>query len=199
MKNYDRRKWLRYLLLAPLMPYPAMSLAANEIPNPIQSTDNEGCQPILSHTIRPLMGPDEHPLCDEHAGKVLLMVNTASRCGFTPQFEALEVLHQRYQSQGFEVLGFPSDDFRQELDSEAEVAQFCELNYGVSFPMFQKIHVTSGDAHPIYRDLASASGTYPRWNFNKYLVDRNGRVIAHFEASELPLGQTMISAVEALL
>lgn len=199
MNDYDRRKWLKYLLLAPLAPYSAMSLAADEISDPIQSTDNEGCQPILSHTIRPLMAPDAQPLCEDHAGKVLLMVNTASQCGFTPQFEALEVLHQRYKSQGFEVLGFPSDDFRQELDSEAEVAQFCELNYGVSFPMFQKIHVTSGDPHPIYRDLASASGIYPRWNFNKYLLDRNGRVIAHFDATELPLGQTMISAVEALL
>ena len=199
MKKIDRRLWLKSLLLLPLANCPGVVLAANGSDLPVQSTDNKDCQPILSHRIRPLMGPDEKPLCDGHAGNVLLVVNTASKCGFTPQFEALETLHQRYKARGFEVLGFPSDDFRQELDSEAAVAQFCELNYGVSFPMFQKIHVTAGDAHPLYRDLAAASGTYPRWNFNKYLIDRQGRVIAHYNSSELPLGQTITQAIEALL
>ena len=199
MKKIDRRLWLKSLLLLPLANCPGVVLAANGSDLPVQSTDNTSCQPILSHRIRPLMGPDEKPLCDGHAGNVLLVVNTASKCGFTPQFEALETLHQRYKARGFEVLGFPSDDFRQELDSEAAVAQFCELNYGVSFPMFQKIHVTAGDAHPLYRDLAAASGTYPRWNFNKYLIDRQGRVIAHYNSSELPLGQTITQAIEALL
>ncbi len=199
MKKIDRRLWLKSLLLLPLANCPGVVLAANGSDLPVQSTDNMDCQPILSHRIRPLMGPDEKPLCDGHAGNVLLVVNTASKCGFTPQFEALETLHQRYKARGFEVLGFPSDDFRQELDSEAAVAQFCELNYGVSFPMFQKIHVTAGDAHPLYRDLAAASGTYPRWNFNKYLIDRQGRVIAHYNSSELPLGQTITQAIEALL
>ncbi len=199
MEMIDRRLWLKSLLLLPLANCPGIVLAANGSDLPLQSTDNTGCQPILSHRIRPLMGPDEKPLCAEHAGKVLLVVNTASKCGFTPQFEALETLHQRYKSRGFEVLGFPSDDFRQELDSEEAVAQFCELNYGVSFPMFQKIHVTADNPHPLYRDLATASGTYPRWNFNKYLIDRQGRVIAHYDSSELPLGQKMTQAVEALL
>ena len=199
MKKIDRRLWLKSLLLLPLANCPGFVLAANGSDLPVQSTDNMDCQPILSHRIRPLMGPDEKPLCDGHAGNVLLVVNTASKCGFTPQFEALETLHQRYKARGFEVLGFPSDDFRQELDSEAAVAQFCELNYGVSFPMFQKIHVTAGDAHPLYRDLAAASGTYPHWNFNKYLIDRHGRVIAHYNSSELPLGQTITQAIEALL
>ena len=199
MKKIDRRLWLKSLLLLPLANCPGVVLAANGSDLPVQSTDNMDCQPILSHRIRPLMGPDEKPLCDGHAGNVLLVVNTASKCGFTPQFEALETLHQRYKARGFEVLGFPSDDFRQEFDSEEAVAQFCELNYGVSFPMFQKIHVTAGDAHPLYRDLAAASGTYPRWNFNKYLIDRQGRVIAHYNSSELPLGQTITQAIEALL
>ena len=199
MEMIDRRLWLKGLLLVPLANCPGMILAANGSDLPVQSTDKRHCQPILSHRIRPLMRPDAKRLCDEHAGNVLLVVNTASKCGFTPQFEALETLHQRYKARGFEVLGFPSDDFRQELDSEAAVAQFCELNYGVSFPMFQKIHVTAGNAHPLYRDLATASGTYPRWNFNKYLIDRQGRVIAHYDASELPLGQTMTQAIEGLL
>jgi glutathione peroxidase len=199
MKMIDRRQCLKSLLLIPLASCPGMSLAASDPKLPVQSTDNADCQPILSHSVRPLMSPDTQPLCDEHGDKVLLLVNTASKCGYTPQFEALETLYQRYRERGFEVLGFPSDDFRQELDSEAAVAQFCELNYGVSFPMFQKIHVTARNAHPLYRDLAAASGTYPRWNFNKYLLDRQGRVIAHFDSSELPLGRTMISAVEALL
>ncbi len=105
-------------------------------------------------------------MCDAFAGKVLLLVNTASKCGFTPQFESLETLHRRYGERGFAVLGFPSEDFRQELDSEAAVARFCELNYGVSFPMFQKVHVTAADAHPLYQYLAAATGIYPQWNFN---------------------------------
>ena len=199
MNMIDRRQWLKSLLLLPLAGCPGILLAADDSALPVQSTEYTDCQPILSHRIRPLMGPDERPLCDGHAGNVLLVVNTASKCGFTPQFKALETLHQRYKDRGFEVLGFPSDDFRQELDSEQAVAEFCELNYGVSFPMFQKIHVTAGNPHPFYQDLATASGTYPRWNFNKYLIDRQGRVIAHFDSSEQPLGQTMIQAVEGLL
>lgn len=157
------------------------------------------CAPLLNHSLRPLMGPDSTPLCNDHAGKVLLLVNTASKCGFTPQFKSLEALHQRYGKQGFEVLGFPSDDFRQELASEEAVAEFCELNYGVSFPMFQKIHVRSADAHPLYRDLAAATGSYPGWNFNKYLIDRNGEVVEHYGSSVLPMGEQMIRAIEALL
>lgn len=164
-----------------------------------ETTDNNACNSLLSHRLRPLMSPDLRPLCDLYAGKVLLMVNTASKCGFTPQFEQLEILHQLYLDKGFGVLGFPSDDFRQELGSEEEVAEFCELNYGVSFPMFQKVAVKSSQAHPLFKQLAKESGISPRWNFNKYLIDRNGRVIRHYDSSEQPMGAQMIRDIEALL
>jgi glutathione peroxidase len=202
LKKLNRRRFLQRVLLLPI----AGSLGLSQSPRAIepvkpsvQSTGNNACYPLLSHRLRPLMSPDDRPLCDDYAGKVLLFVNTASKCGFTPQFEALETLHKRYADKGFEVLGFPSDDFRQELSSEEEVADFCELNYGVTFPMFQKIHVISGAAHPLYRDLAAATGEYPRWNFNKYLVDRKGNVIEYYDSSALPLGRRITSAIEALL
>lgn len=173
------------------------TVAAAPTPSKLDSVAN--CPALLSYRLRPLMGPTEQALCESHAGKVLLVVNTASRCGFTPQFAALESLSQRYGQQGFEVLGFPSDDFRQEPGSEAEVAEFCELNYGVTFPMYQKVHVRGGDAHPFYRDLAETTGQSPRWNFNKYLIDRQGTVVQHYDSAVKPLGDQLVNAIEALL
>ncbi|MFK7995866.1 MAG: glutathione peroxidase [Granulosicoccus sp.] len=163
------------------------------------STDNNACNDLLSHELRPLMGPTRRPLCDQYADQVLLIVNTASKCGFTPQFEDLEKLHKRYSKRGFQVLGFPSGDFRQELTSEAEVAEFCELNYGVTFPMFEKIPVSGVKAHPLYQELAKATGVYPQWNFNKYLVDRNGNVVSHYPSGAMPMSRQMINDIEALL
>ena len=163
------------------------------------STTGNGCAPLLAHALRPLTGGEVVPLCERFSNEVLLIVNTASRCGFTPQFEALETLHRRYVERGLRVLGFPSDDFRQELADEADVASFCRLNYGVTFPMFQKVGVRGADAHPLYRDLAAETGSFPAWNFNKYLIDRDGRAIARYESSEQPLGERLVAAVEALL
>ena len=163
------------------------------------STDNNACNSLLSYEFRPLMGPDKHPLCDQFANQVLLVVNTASKCGFTPQFEQLEKLNTKYSDRGFTVLGFPSGDFRQELSTEEEVAQFCELNYGVTFPMFEKIHVTGDQAHPFYRQLAELTGSAPSWNFNKYLIDRNGVPVAHYNSGVLPMGSDMINDIESLL
>lgn len=202
MIRLTRRQWLQMSALAPLgaMLVDSNSAVAQTVNrNPQAPTHNNACKPLLSHRIRPLMAPDERPLCDLFSDNVLLMVNTASKCGFTPQFELLEKLHQRYSEQGFQVLGFPSDDFRQELSTEEEVAEFCELNYGVSFPMFQKIGVTSDQAHPLFQDLAEATGTYPGWNFNKYLVDRNGRVVKHYNSSVQPFSAQLIEDIEALL
>lgn len=157
------------------------------------------CAELLTHALRPLTGSTAVPLCERFPGKVLLFVNTASKCGFTPQFEGLDALHARYRERGFAVLGFPSDDFHQELATEADVAEFCELNYGVSFPMFQKVNVRGDSAHPLYRALASAGAGAPNWNFNKYLVDRQGRVQARYGSSELPLGDRLTGAIESLL
>lgn len=199
LSSNSRRQWLQNAVFAPLAGVLAVSAAAKALAANGQSTVNSDCNPLLSHRLRPLMAPEEQLLCDHYGGKVLLLVNTASKCGYTPQFEALETLHQRYARDGLQVLGFPSDDFRQELSTEQEVAQFCELNYGVSFPMFQKIHVKADNAHPLYQDLAKATGSFPNWNFNKYLVDRAGKPVAHYGSNVLPLGREMVSAIEALL
>lgn len=161
--------------------------------------DNDACNNLLSHALRPLMGSQNTVLCDKYANKVLLIVNTASKCGFTPQFEQLEALNQRYSEKGFQVLGFPSGDFRQELDTEEEVARFCELNYGVTFPMFEKIHVTGDKAHPLFQQLAQTTGSYPNWNFNKYLVNRDGEAIKHYGSGTEPLSNELVDDIEALL
>ncbi len=161
--------------------------------------DNDACNSLLSHAFRPLMGSQHAALCDKYANKVLLIVNTASKCGFTPQFEQLETLNQRYSEKGFQVLGFPSGDFRQELETEEQVAHFCELNYGVTFPMFEKIHVTGDRAHPFYQQLAQATGSYPNWNFNKYLISRNGDAIKYYGSGTEPLSRELVSDIEAIL
>ena len=133
----------------------------------------------------------ERSLAD-YAGQVLLVVNVASRCGFTGQYAGLEALQRAYADRGFSVLGFPCNQFgRQEPGDEAEISQFCETQYGVSFPMFAKIEVNGGDAHPLYRWLKSQKpgvlGTEAiKWNFTKFLVDRNGQVIGRHAPTDTP-------------
>jgi glutathione peroxidase len=138
-------------------------------------------------------------------GKVLLIVNVASRCGFTYQYEGLQALYERYGDRGLVVLGFPSNDFYgQEPGTNAEIKDFCSMNFGVSFPMFSKITVRGKGLHPLYDHLTSTA-TNPRfagaitWNFNKFLIGRDGMVIARFDSREEPLSAEMISAVEAAL
>ncbi|HSX59854.1 MAG TPA: glutathione peroxidase, partial [Tahibacter sp.] len=128
------------------------------------------CSDLLASDYRPLAGKEKVSLCEKYDGKVLLIVNTASKCGFTPQYEGLEQLHAKYAERGFAVLGFPSNDFKQqEPGSEKEIQEFCTLTYGVKFPMFEKVHVTKEEATPLYARLAAASGgRYPSWNFYKY-------------------------------
>ena len=157
------------------------------------------CTPLLDHALRPLGGGEAKPLCETFSGRVLLIVNTASECGFTGQLADLERLHRRYAARGLRVLGFPSDDFHQELEDEKEIAEFCLVNYGVSFPMFQKVAVSGADAHPLFRELAARTDGYPRWNFNKYLVDRSGRTLGRYDATEAPLGATLVGDIEAAL
>jgi glutathione peroxidase len=176
-----------------------LSYAGNGNVATTNSTGNNACKSLLSHRIRPLMQPEPRLLCDHFSSQVLLIVNTASKCGFTPQFADLEKLHNRFSEQGFQVLGFPSADFRQELNAEEKIAEFCELNYGVSFPMFEKISVTGNSAHPLYQQLAQATGTYPRWNFNKYLVNRQADVISHYDSGVQPLDSRLVGAIENLL
>ena len=155
---------------------------------------------LLDRSYRPLAGKAPVNLQQAHGGKVLLVVNTASKCGFTPQFEALEALHAKYKGKGFAVLGFPSGDFmNQEYADEKQIQKFCTLTYGVKFPMFEKVHVKGEDATPLYRDLAKATGEAPSWNFHKYLVGRDGKVLASFGTRTKPDDKVVIEAIERAL
>lgn len=138
----------------------------------------------------------------DYRGKVLLIVNTASQCGFTPQYEGLEKLYQAYRDQGFEVLAFPCNQFRgQEPGSDAEIAQFCQVNYGASFPIFAKIKVNGHDAHPLYKYMKSKKGLWPfqfiKWNFTKFLIDRQGCVVKRFSPTTKP--EEISANIEKLL
>ena len=134
---------------------------------------------------------------DDWAGQVRLVVNVASKCGLTPQYEGLEALQQELSARGFSVLGFPSNDFKgQEPGTEAQIQEFCTLTYGVKFPMFQKVHVIGPETTPLYRDLIRATGVAPGWNFHKYLVSRDGRVVAQFPSKVRPDDPAMRAAIE---
>jgi glutathione peroxidase len=140
---------------------------------------------------------------DRYRGQVLLVVNTASRCGNTPQYEGLETLYERYRDQGFTILGFPSNDFAgQEPGSDAQIADFCRANYGVEFPMFSKVKVKGPDAHPVYRYLTSLPepiGGPVQWNFQKYLVDREGVVVVRYAPGVKPEAADLVAEIERLL
>ncbi|MGY8562623.1 glutathione peroxidase [Paracidovorax citrulli] len=152
---------------------------------------------LLDLNYRPLAGKTEVNLEKQYGGKVLLVVNTASKCGFTPQYEALEGLQTRYAARGFSVLGFPSNDFKgQEPGSEKEIQEFCTLTYGVKFPMFQKVQVTGTGATPLYQRLTAATGVAPGWNFHKYLLSRDGRVVAQFPSKIKPDDPALVAAIE---
>ena len=161
-----------------------------------------GTRPLTVHDFH-VRGMDGHdvPLLG-YAGKVLLMVNTASRCGFTPQYEGLETLAQRYRERGFEVLAFPADDFlHQEPGTDAEIREFCSGRFGITFPLFSKLHVKGGEMHPLFEHLTrdSAHPGAVRWNFAKFLVDRHGRVIARFDPRTSPTHESVTRAIEAAL
>ena len=158
------------------------------------------CPELLQDRYRPLAGEQPVRLCDRFAGQVLLVVNTASKCGFTPQYEGLEALHDRFGARGFAVVGFPSNDFKgQEPGSEEEIREFCTLTYGVEFPMFEKVQVTGDQATPLYRRLKQATGESPGWNFHKYLVDREGRAVASFGSRTTPDDPALVARIEELL
>lgn len=155
---------------------------------------------LLDRSYRPLTGKQPVDLAANYGGDVLLIVNTASKCGLAPQFEGLEALHSRYKAQGFAVLGFPSADFRgQEFEDEQKIQEFCTLTYGVKFPMFERVHVVGEAATPLYRDLLAATGEAPEWNFHKYLVGRDGKVVASFASRTLPEDPAIVAAIERAL
>ena len=155
---------------------------------------------LLDHDFRRLASDDVVNLADQFEGQVVLVVNTASKCGNTPQYEGLENLYAEYQDQGLVVLGFPSNDFfGQEPGTEAEIQEFCRLTYSIQFPMFEKTSVTEGDAHPFFEALADAAGTYPTWNFHKYLIGRDGEVIAEFSPRTQPYDEALIESINTAL
>ncbi len=158
------------------------------------------CSPLLDHEVKKLLTGESVNLCEAYSGKVVLVVNTASKCAFTPQYEQLETLYDRYKDRGFVVLGFPSNDFgNQEPGSEKKIQNFCRMTYGVQFPMFAKTHAAKANADPLYRALGEAAGRYPSWNFHKYLLNREGQLVRDFTSSIPPDSKKMVTAIEALL
>jgi len=157
-------------------------------------------KPLLDVVVRTLNGKQQVNLAQAYHGKVILIVNTASKCGFTPQYDGLEQLYADYKDRGLVVLGFPSNDFaNQEPGTEQEIQEFCRLTYGVKFPMFGKTRVRKANADPLYRRLGEAAGKYPSWNFHKYLIDRQGRLVASYSSFTKPLSKKLVRRIESLL
>jgi glutathione peroxidase len=158
------------------------------------------CPDTLDFNFRALGEEREVNLCEAYRGKVVLVVNTASRCGYTYQYDGLEKLYANYRDRGLVVLGFPSNDFGgQEPGSEAQIKDFCRSTYGVEFPMFEKTGAAAGRAHPFFDRLAADGGGHPRWNFHKYLLDRDGSVVASWRSSVKPLDASLVGEIEARL
>ncbi|MCC5826569.1 glutathione peroxidase [Alkalimonas sp.] len=157
------------------------------------------CGAVLGHSMQQLNTRETVDLCEQFKGKTLLVVNTASKCGFTPQFEALQQLHDSYSDKGLVVLGFPSNDFRQEHSDEARTAEVCYLDYGVQFPMFTTTSVRGSSANPVFRALIDKSGKQPSWNFNKYLVSADEQTVLHFGSRTSPTDASFIAELEKLL
>ena len=156
------------------------------------------CPPILDHKFANLM--DEPVSLCQFRGRVVLIVNTASECGYTPQYDGLEKLYRGYREKGFVVLGFPANDFGgQEPGSNQQIAQFCQVNYGITFPVFAKTAVVGSNANSLYRQLAMRTGQPPRWNFHKYLIDKSGQQITAFESAVGPDDRRLIAQIEKLL
>lgn len=155
---------------------------------------------LLDVEVRTLNGKDSLNLAEAYEGKVVLIVNTASKCAFTSQYEGLEELYATYKDRGFVVLGFPSNDFaNQEPGTEAEIKEFCRLTYGVQFPMFAKTNVRKKYADPLFTKLGEAAGEYPKWNFHKYLLDRDGKLVASFSSFTGPKSGRLVKKIESLL
>lgn len=157
------------------------------------------CLPLWNKTLPRLQDDAPQNLC-QFSGRVALVVNTASFCGFTSQYEGLERLYARFQNQGLVVLGFPSNDFgQQEPGNRQQIADFCFNTYGVKFPTFAKSSVTGTASNPLFKELAQRSGQSPRWNFHKYLVDRQGNVLAIFSSDTPPEDPRVLAGIQRAL
>ncbi len=192
--------------VGPLVVAAAAPIAPLTAPAPVPRGDASGaadmpadCPALLRHRFNRLQTGESQSLC-QFQGKVLLVVNTASYCGYTGQYEGLEALYRKYKGRGLVVVGFPSNDFGgQEPGTNQEIAQFCRLTYGVQFPMFEKSSVTKVSENPLFATLAAATGVAPQWNFYKYLVDRNGQPVKGYASRTTPDDREFVQAIERLL
>jgi glutathione peroxidase len=188
---------LALMLLTALAATP--TLAAGSAATPATVASEAGCPSLLDKTFPRLQDEKPQSLC-QYSGQVILVVNTASFCGFTKQYKGLEALHAKYKDRGFVVLGFPSGDFgNQEHKTGQEIAAFCANTYGVKFPMFAKSHVRGDEANALFTDLIKASGTTPKWNFYKYLVGRNGLVVDSYSSMTTPEDGDLVAEIEKQL
>ena len=178
---------IRLLMLSLLLSLPLSGHAA------------EACPPLLDHTFPRLQDGKPQSLCQSQ-GQVILVVNTASYCGFTRQYDGLEKLYARLRDKGLVVVGFPTNDFgEQEPGSNQEIADFCRLTYGVEFPMFAKTTVKGPESNPFIRELVRISGTTPKWNFYKYLIDRSGREVTAYSSFTAPDDRKLLERIDELL
>jgi glutathione peroxidase len=181
---------------AALAPLPSMAQDSAAVPVAARPA---ACPAVLHHTFNRLQDDAPQDLC-QYAGKVVLVVNTASYCGYTKQYKGLEELYAKYAPRGLVVLGFPSNDFgKQEPGSSKEIADFCYNTYGVKFPMFAKSDVVGPQVNPLHASLAKITGHEPKWNFTKYLIDRQGRTIEYFPSKVTPEDKEFVSKIEQAL
>ncbi len=187
-----------FIILALLLDLSSLNIShAKSTPSAEMQLSKNNCPAALNYSFRQLSNAKRINLCDAYKGKVILIVNTASRCGYTPQFAGLEKLYQNYKSRGLVILGFPSNDFgSQELSKEKDIATFCQLTYGVKFPMFEKTHASESKASPFYKTLGEMSGEYPQWNFHKYLLGKDGKLVASMASHVSPTGKQMTQLIE---
>jgi len=180
------------LLLAATLAPPALAA------DPAPTVADAACPALLQHTFNRLQTGQPQSLC-QFQGKVLLVVNTASYCGYTHQYEGLEAMYRKYKDRGLVIVGFPSNDFSQEPGTNKEVAEFCRTTYGVDFPQFEKSSVAHLSANPLYSDLAKLTGKRPKWNFYKFVVDRTGKPVATFPSATAPDNPELTTLIERLL
>ena len=185
------------LLLAVLSVAPT-AWATDPKPASSATSSAAACPAVLRHTVERLQDEKPQNLC-QYAGQVVVVVNTASYCGFTPQYKSLESLYDKYKDKGLVVLGFPSNDFSQEPGNNQKIADFCENTYGVKFPMFSKTTVRGGDASPLFKQLTQLSVTSPKWNFYKYLISRDGKQVKSYNSNTDPMDKAFLAEVEKLL
>ena len=187
-----------FILSSTIVPW-AATAAPNTAPSDSSpAAEARACPKVLQHTLLRLQDEKPQALC-QYAGQVVVVVNTASYCGFTGQYKGLEALHARYKDAGLVVLGFPSNDFAQEKGSNKEIAEFCENTFGVKFPMFAASSVRGDKANPFFKQLAAQGATAPRWNFYKYLIGRDGKLIDSYSSMTGPEDRKLVAEIEKSL